>query len=95
MGLEQAKQPRSFGQFREQRAPISNQPAIKGAISHSLERKQNGQGDDFAGIQVGLWMFREVSHLIIYSAEQFNDKIFGGHEGLLLLFGELLEQCTS
>jgi hypothetical protein len=42
-----------------------------------------------------LWMFREVSHLIIYSAEQFNDKIFGGHEGLLLLFGELLEQCTS
>ena len=59
VGLEQAKQPGSFGQFREQRAPISNQPAIKGAISHSLERKQNGQGDDFAGVQVGLWMFRE------------------------------------
>jgi hypothetical protein len=44
-----------------------------------LDRKQNGQGDDFAGVQVGLGMFGDIFHLIINLAEQSDDKIFCGY----------------
>src|SRR5574341_60256 len=79
MRLEQAKQAASFRQFGEQRSPIPIQPTIKSPIAYTFDGKQYSQRHDFAGIQVQLRVFGDVAHLVINSAEKFNDKIFGSH----------------
>ncbi len=91
VGIEQPKQTGAHGQLRKQRPVISLQPAIKGAIAHPFEGKQNGNRNDFAGIETGLGMLLSLGHLIIHTAKQVDDKIFGSHEGPLLRSGRLLE----
>jgi len=95
MGIEQPKQAGLAGQMREQSAVVSLQPAIKGAIANPFEGEQNGNRDHFAGIKTGLRMLLCIGHLVIHTAKQVDDKIFGSHEDTLLLSGGLLEQCTS
>jgi len=95
MAIEQPKQAGAAGQVREQRPQVSLQPAIKGAIANPFEGEQNGNRDHFAGIETGLGMLLRLRHLVIHTAKQVDDKIFGSHESTLLLSGRLLEQCTS
>ena len=76
VGIEQPKQTRAAGQMEEQRAVVSLQPAIKGAIGHAFEGKQNANRDHFAGIEYGLGMLLRLWHLVIHTAKQVDDKIF-------------------
>ena len=64
-------------------APIPIQPAIEGTIADSFERKEQGQGDYFTGMEHCLAMFGYISHQVIYAAKQFYDKILVTH-GVLL-----------
>src|SRR5512135_2396787 len=75
MRLEQPEQACPIRQARKEHQAISLQPAIECSLPHSFERKQNAQGNDLARVQIGLTMFGNVLHRIIYPAEQFCDKI--------------------
>jgi len=83
--IECSKQARAFGQSRKQGSVISAQPAIEGACAHAFEREQQRQGDDFAGMQLGLWVLADIGQGIGHSAKQFSDKIFGSHGSDLFL----------
>src|SRR5664279_863739 len=88
MHPQQALQAGAVGQPREQGAVIPCQPAIEGPKVTALKRKQQPDRDDLAGIQFRLPMFWHLAHLVIYPAEQFNDKVFGGHGSYLQQFGD-------
>ncbi len=83
VGGEQAEQARALGQLGEQRAVIARQPAVEGARAASFKHEQQRQGHDLARKQVGLRVFRDVSHRLIHTVEQVGDKIDGGHRVLL------------
>jgi hypothetical protein len=95
MGIEQTKQAGTHGQVRKQLPVVSHRPTIKGAIANAFESAQNRNRDHFAGIETGLRMLLRIWHSVIHTAKQVDDIIFGSLEGLLLLSGRLLEQCTS
>ncbi len=82
MCLEQALQPCTVGQPREQVGIVTAEPAIKGAKIAAFEGKQDADGHQFAGIQFGLTVFGHVFHLIIDKAKNLQDNVFGCHEGL-------------
>ena len=83
MGLEQPKQPGTLGQVGKQLPTIAGWPAIKGAITYSFKGQQQPHSDHLARVQTGLRMLGQRLHLIIYGAEQFSDKVMGGHVLLL------------
>jgi hypothetical protein len=89
--VEEPKQLGAAGQLREPVPVIPPQPAIKGPITNPFEGKQQGNGDHFAGIEMGMRLLLCIRHLVIHTAKQVNDKIFGSHEGTLLLSARLLE----
>jgi hypothetical protein len=91
MAVEQPKQTSTVGQLREPVPVVPPQPAIKGPIAHPFEGEQNGYGDYFAGIEMGMRLLLCIRHLFIHTAKQVNDKIFGSHEDTLLLSARLLE----
>ena len=91
VSIEQPKQTSSAGQTREQRLKVAFQPAVKGTIANPFEGEQNGKRDHFAGIETGLRMLLSIRHLVIHSAKQVGDKIFGSHESTLLRSDRLLE----
>jgi hypothetical protein len=95
VSIEQPKQTDAFRQIGEQMQVVSLPPTIKGPIAHPFGGKQNANRDHFAGVEFGLGMFLRFWHLVIPTAQQVDDKMFGGHEHTLLLSGGLLEQCTS
>jgi len=72
-------------QAREQRSVVVGQPAIEGSIAHPLDGVEQTYGDDFAGPQRSLTVVRYIPHLVVYFAEQHDDKILGGHAVLLSL----------
>ena len=90
MRVERPKQTGPLRQFRQQVSEVSPQPPIEGPVAHPLEGKQQRQRHHFTGIQVGLRMLGYVQHLVIHTAEQFDDKIFGGHGVPLSLSGSRL-----
>lgn len=83
MRVEQAEETCSARQVGKQIAPISVQPAIESTVSDSLERKEQGQGDHFAGIERSLAMLAHIGHQVVYATKQFCDKILSTH-GVLL-----------
>jgi hypothetical protein len=83
MRVEQTKQARPTRQVGKQVSPISFQPTIEGTVANPLECKEQGQGDDFTGIERCLAMFVRIAHQVIYAAKQFYDKMFRTH-GVLL-----------
>ena len=68
-----------MGQTREQGPVVVGQPPIEGPATHPLDGVEQPYGDHFAGPQGSLGMARHVLHLVVHSAEQLGDKIFGGH----------------
>src|SRR5215207_4519558 len=83
--LEQTEQARPLRQRREQRLEITRQPAIKGAVADAFDGEHQGQRDDLARVQRGLAVLRHLTHLVIYTAKEFGDKVFGGHDSSLHL----------
>jgi hypothetical protein len=81
-GMGGRKEPKEAGPFRQggkQAAPVAPHPAIEGAIAHAFEGKEHAQGNDLAGPETGLGMFRDALHGFIYPVEQLADKVFGSH----------------
>jgi hypothetical protein len=88
MSLQQPLQARAFGQPAEQGGVIPRQPAVERPEITTLEREQQPNGDQLTRIQLRLRMFGDGAHLVIYPAEQFDDKVFGGHGSSLQQFGD-------
>jgi len=80
MRLEQTEQARAVGQIGEETEIVSFEPTVKGAVSDPFDGEQEAERDDFAGIELGLAMFLDSPHFIIYAAEQFCDEILGRHK---------------
>jgi hypothetical protein len=81
MGREQAKQSGAFRQIGKERQVIPFQPTVELPIAYPFQSKQHSQCDNLTGVELRLRMFRQITHRIINSAEQFDDNIFGSHEG--------------
>src|SRR5438477_8771473 len=79
VGLEEPCQAGALGYLREQRYVIACQPAIEGPGPAAFDSMQQGQRDDFAGIQFGLRVFRDLQHLLVHRVEQCDNKILGSH----------------
>jgi hypothetical protein len=76
---ELTKQSCASRQMGEQRLPITLEAAIKRPIADAFERKQKGQGDNFAWPKPWPGMFGDITHLIIDVIEQICDKILSSH----------------
>jgi hypothetical protein len=79
MGREETKEPRPFGQEREQGPKIARQPPIERTVADAFERMQEPQGDHLTGPEVGLGMFGDGAYLLIDFIEQRRDKLQGHH----------------
>lgn len=77
---KQPKKTHTLGQFGEKAAVILYQLAVNCLIANSLENQQRPQGSNFTREEVGLAMSLSAFHRIIKSAEQFDNKILGGHD---------------
>jgi len=82
MGGKQAKQARAFRQAGKPALVVVVEPPIERARADAFERKQQGQRDDLARIQVGLRSFGRIGHDRIDPNEQGHDKIVGRHANL-------------
>ena len=83
MAVKQVEQSGSFGQIREQRFVIVCYPSIEGSVADAFEGKEQGDGNHFRGIEIGLAMllvFLVLCEFIINTTEQMCDKIDCGHE---------------
>jgi hypothetical protein len=65
MGREQTKEPGALGEAGKQRPIVTRQPAIEGPVAPAFERVQQPQGDDLAGPEVRLGVFRDGAQLLI------------------------------
>ena len=74
MGGKEAKQAGAFEQAGKPPAVVLPEPAIKGAGADTFERKEQGQGDQFTGIQMRIRMFGHIDHRGIDPIKQGNDK---------------------
>src|SRR5436309_6867849 len=83
MGLEETKEPRPFGEPREQCPIVARQPAIEGPVAPAFEGMQQPQGDHLTGPEVRLRMFGDGAQLLIDLIEQRGDKLHGHHTALL------------
>jgi hypothetical protein len=86
MNFQQALQTGAFWQPSKQRPIIPRQPTVERPEVTTFECKQQPYRHQFAWIQLGLSMFWYIAHLIVYPAEQFNDKVFRGHGSYLQQF---------
>ena len=66
---------------------VTLQPAIERSIADTLDGKEQGKRRNFTWMKFGLRVFVRITHPVIYTAEQFGDKVFGGHDSSLLRFG--------
>jgi hypothetical protein len=87
MRVEQAEQTRPRRQVGKQIPPVPLQPTIERAVASALERKEQGQGDHFTGIECCLAMFVHIGHVVIYEAEQIYDKNLQYSRGSPFCFG--------
>jgi hypothetical protein len=87
MRIEQSKQPCALGQPGKQMQVVSFQPSIECPVTNSFEREQQRQGHHFARMKRCLRVFSGILHLVVYTAKQFYDNMFGSHGILLYAFG--------
>lgn len=73
------KQTGAFGQLGKQMPEVAGEPTVERPCSDPFQRKHYPNRYQFAGVQLGLWVFRHFFHRIIHPAEQFDDKIFIRH----------------
>lgn len=83
--LEQTEEARSFWQIWKQRLKVTHQPAIKGTVADAFDSKHESQADNLAWMKRGLAVFGYLFHLVIYTTEQFSDKVLRGHDSCLRL----------
>src|SRR5664279_2504197 len=88
VGQQQSLQAGALRQASKQTVIIPPQPADKRAEVTAFECEQQPNGDDLARIQLGLRMFGNDAHLVIYPAEPFDDKVFTGHGSYLQQLGD-------
>lgn len=79
MRRKEPKQARALGQGGKPVGIIPPQPAVERAWADTFEREEEGQRDDLAGIQLGLWMLWHRLQLLVNTTKQGNDKIAGRH----------------
>src|SRR5262249_34392765 len=79
VGLEEPCQAGALGYLWEQRQVVARQPAIEGPGPAAFDGMQQGQRDDFAGIQFGLRVFWDLQHLLVHRVEQCDNKILCSH----------------
>jgi hypothetical protein len=79
MRRQRPKQPRAFGQPREQEAIAPRQPAIEGAFAAAFQRIQNTDRHQFTRRQQGLRVLGDTAHPVINTTKQSCDKVHGGH----------------
>ncbi len=84
---KEAKQAGSFRQGRKQRLEVTLKPTVERSVANAFDGEQEGERRHFAWMKFGLHMSWRVGHRIIYAAEQFSDKVLGGHDGSLQRFG--------
>ena len=77
--LEQTQQACQLGQFGKERVMVGLQPAIKGTILPTTQRKQQANGDDFTIVQVGIRALFDVTNPIVYHAKQAEDDLVHRH----------------
>src|ERR1700742_2107444 len=68
--VEEAKQAGALRQMRKQRQVIAPEPAIEMSGGGAFESKEQGERNDLAGVEFGLWVFAKVLHLLINAAEK-------------------------
>jgi hypothetical protein len=85
--IDQSEQTCAFRQSREQACVVVLQSSAKRSVSHTSEYEQECQCDNLAWIERGLRMFLGIRDLVVYTAKQFYDKMFGSHGILLFAFG--------
>jgi hypothetical protein len=66
---------------------VSCQPTRESPVAYPFQGEQQSQGHHFTGIHGGLAMLWQMTHHIIHSTEQFNDKILSSHRVLLIANG--------
>ena len=81
MSFQESEKPCSFREIWEEMGVISQEPPIKCSLAYSFDGKQQANGDYLARIKLALRMLGDISHLIIYPAEEMYDKIFCREHG--------------
>ncbi len=76
---QQPEETSPMGQTREQIPVVLAQPTVEGPVASAFDGVQQADSHDLTGPQLGLGMFSQLLHLVIHSAKQFSDKIFGSH----------------
>jgi len=76
---QQPLQTSAIRQTRKKVVIVALKPAIKGAEMASFQGEQQTDGDQLAGIQLGLAVLWYLFHVIIDKAKDLNDNVFGGH----------------
>src|SRR5262249_49219521 len=87
---KEPKEPGPLGQRGEQAPPVAAHTTIERPVADAFEGKEHPQGDDLAGPETGLGMFRHGFHPLVYPVEQLTDKVLGSQA---VLFG--LSRCGT
>jgi len=80
MGFQKPKQPCPFRKFGKQRKEVTLEPSVKLSFAFSSHGKEKSYSDNFAWIEFGLAVFWDIFHLVVYHAEELDDKIFCWHK---------------
>jgi hypothetical protein len=83
--FQHPQQPTQTGQLWKEMLPITFKPTVKSAVMYSLEAKEHPDGNDFAGIEMGILPFLDGTQLVVYYAKEPSDNFFGSHKVMFLL----------
>lgn len=78
VGRQQPLQPGAMRQV-EPIAIVTFQPAVESSERDTFERKEQADGDQLAGVETRLGMFRQMTDAVVYQTEEMYDKIQGSH----------------
>jgi hypothetical protein len=83
--FQHPQQPIQTGQLWKQMLPIAFKPTVKSAVMHPFEAKEHADGNDFAGVEMGILPFLDGTQLVVYHAKEPSDNFFGSHKVMFLL----------
>jgi hypothetical protein len=82
---QQALQAGTFRQTRKQVKPITCQPTIESPKMDPFEAEKDTDGNNLAGMQVGILALVDVFEFVVYHTKEPNNNFFGSHRFVLLL----------
>lgn len=88
MPRKQATQARAVGQPRKPCVVVRADPIGERTLTAALERKDERQGHNLAGMQARLRVLRQIAQVAIHATKQSRDKIIGKHAESRLECGE-------